>query len=140
MSNILDYFIPLKIPSTRAWHWSSSYLFKVKDNWYQFKIYIWFDLINLFHCQLSQSILHHFQRFWNILVLRIQKLSLILEINEKLTVIFKVKGIAQFLICNGRINFHFHANTLDLYFIFACMSVGKRHQDGKQQEIPVWGL
>ena len=33
---------------------------------------------------------------WNLLVMRILKLSLILEIDEELTEIFKVKGKAQF--------------------------------------------
>ena len=36
-------------------------------------------------------------QFWNLLVMRILKLSLILEIDEESTKIFKVKGKAQFL-------------------------------------------
>ena len=36
-------------------------------------------------------------QFWNLLVMRILKLSLIFKIYDKLTKIFKVKGKAQYL-------------------------------------------
>ena len=36
-------------------------------------------------------------QFWNLLVMRILKLSLIFKIDDKLTEIFKVKGKAQYL-------------------------------------------
>ena len=36
-------------------------------------------------------------QFWNLLVMRILKLSLIFKIEDKLTEIFKVKGKAQYL-------------------------------------------
>ena len=49
---------------------------------------------------ISQSFLDHIQKsgkFWNLLVMRILKLSFILEIDEELTKIFKVEGKTQFL-------------------------------------------
>ena len=62
-------------------------------------IYIFQKLISfhLFHFQLSPIFLHQIQRSGTdffLLVMRIQKLSLIIEIDKEITEIFKVKGKA----------------------------------------------
>ena len=71
-------------------------IFEVKDNWY-------FSKINFVFIFFIANFLRYFfidfkdqGQICNLLVMRIPKLTLIIEIDEELTEIFKVKGKAQF--------------------------------------------
>ena len=61
-----------------------------------------FSLLQCAAFTLGHQFLHFFSNFkdqeqiWNLLVMRIPKLSLIVEIDEEMTEIFKVKVKAQF--------------------------------------------
>ena len=71
-------------------------IFEVEDSWYFSKnnfVFIFFivNYLSQFFSKFKDQ-----GQIWNLLVMRILKLSLIVEIDEDLTKISKVKGKAQF--------------------------------------------
>ena len=53
------------------------------------------------------------EQFWNLLVMRKSKLSLIFRIDEELTEVFKVKDLVEFLYCP----FLYHVNCMQLFVL-----------------------